>query len=712
MAALPSPLALLLLLLAACCRAAAPASAPPAIALDGSTAAHEFDGVGGLSAGASSRLLIDYPEDQRSDILDLLFLPKFGAALQVLKVEVGGDAQSTDGSEPSHSHARGDLSCSRGWEMWLMREAKKRNPAIRLYGLSWAAPRWVGDGSGDGNGFFSGDQIEYQLAWLRCVRNQTGYDMNLMSTWNEKPYGGVDYLVTLRNALDAAGFAGTRLVVPDNGWGIQEDIVRVAEQNATFAASFDAIGLHYPCDAPDDNVSSAIGKKYWASEDMSTQNNWAGAGCWGRLLSQNYVKMNMTSTISWSLVWSAGRALPFFGSGLMLADEPWSGHYDGGSADPSTLNGPIFITAHTTQFAEPGWRYLSVPGGGSGFLPASAGNGSFVCLVPPNRSLADFTLIIEKLAGACLHCFAEGVADGAATFATAGGLAGPGTTLQVWRSNETRQFWRDADIVVGADSSFAVFVPRDSIVTISTVTGARHGEPSAPVPPSGPFPLPFAEAFDGYAEDATPRFFTDQQGIFAVRSGALLQVVPIDPGPNRWAHEDVDPFTLIGDLALANVTATVTASFAPQANASAAAATYVQLCGRIAAYTGFRNGPPPGACLLLNCSGGWVARAGDAVLASGLLPPAAGAPFDPSAPRVLQAAFSGAGFRGSVGGAPLFSLLLPAPFAAQGGVVGLGSGYHAAAFDDFSIVAATALPVATPGANAEREVPVPVPDFS
>ena len=73
---------------------AAPISAAP-IALDSTTAHHVFDGVGALSAGASSRLLFDYPDPQRSDILDLLFKPSFGAALHLLKVERGGDAQST-----------------------------------------------------------------------------------------------------------------------------------------------------------------------------------------------------------------------------------------------------------------------------------------------------------------------------------------------------------------------------------------------------------------------------------------------------------------------------------------------------------------------------------------------------------------------------------------------------------------------------------------
>jgi hypothetical protein len=67
--------------------------------------ARTFDGIGGLSGGgATSVLLRDYPEPQRSQVLDYLFKPNFGASLHILKVEIGGDAQSTDGSESSHMH--------------------------------------------------------------------------------------------------------------------------------------------------------------------------------------------------------------------------------------------------------------------------------------------------------------------------------------------------------------------------------------------------------------------------------------------------------------------------------------------------------------------------------------------------------------------------------------------------------------------------------
>ena len=43
------------------------------IKIDGSSKGRLFEGIGGVSAGASSRLLTDYPEPQRSQILDYLF---------------------------------------------------------------------------------------------------------------------------------------------------------------------------------------------------------------------------------------------------------------------------------------------------------------------------------------------------------------------------------------------------------------------------------------------------------------------------------------------------------------------------------------------------------------------------------------------------------------------------------------------------------------
>jgi galactosylceramidase len=106
--------------------ASAAAQTTPTIVLDGKDHGRVFDGVGVASGGGCvARLLINYPEPQRNQILDFLFKPNYGASVQALKVEIGGDGNSTEGSEPSHMHTATDENYNRGFEWWMMKEAKK-----------------------------------------------------------------------------------------------------------------------------------------------------------------------------------------------------------------------------------------------------------------------------------------------------------------------------------------------------------------------------------------------------------------------------------------------------------------------------------------------------------------------------------------------------------------------------------------------------------
>jgi galactosylceramidase len=177
--ALPHRKTMLSMLALLACASPLAASQLPTATLDRTKLGDKFWGLGGLSGGgATSRLLIDYVEPQRSQLLDILFKPEFGASLQILKVEIGGDSQSTDGTESSHMHSAKDLDYKRGYEWWLLKEAKKRNPEIKTYGLPWAFPGWVGAGTGspfaaDGN--FTSDYI---LKWLQGARNEYGVEID------------------------------------------------------------------------------------------------------------------------------------------------------------------------------------------------------------------------------------------------------------------------------------------------------------------------------------------------------------------------------------------------------------------------------------------------------------------------------------------------------------------------------------------------------
>jgi galactosylceramidase len=290
--------------------AAADAAAP--IVLDPAQPGPEFDGHGGLSAGGTSRLLIEYPEPQRSELLDYLFLPNFGAAVQVLKLEIGGDTQSTDGTETSHMHFRGDLGCARGYEGWLAKEAKARNPEIKIWSLSWGVPGWIGNVSGSAPTYYCDDNIQYQISWLKCLKDTWGVDSDYLGLWNERPQGSTQYVESLRAALDSKNFGHVGITV-EATW---EELLRKALTDSKFNASIVAGSAHYPCNATTNSKAALnASKKWWAGEDntgglgpdyhdLDRTGNWTGASCWGRKLSQHFIKMGATSTVAWSLIWA------------------------------------------------------------------------------------------------------------------------------------------------------------------------------------------------------------------------------------------------------------------------------------------------------------------------------------------------------------------------------------------------------------------------
>ena len=152
---------------------ALPALGDQVVSLKGVAGGPRFDGVGAVSGGgATSVLLKDYPEPQRSQVLDMLFKPKFGGSMQALFVEVPGDGNSTQGSELSHMHTKTDENYYRGYEYWLMAEAKKRNPEITFDGCAWSAPAWVGNGQ-----FWSQDMADYYVKWIKGAKAEHGIDM-------------------------------------------------------------------------------------------------------------------------------------------------------------------------------------------------------------------------------------------------------------------------------------------------------------------------------------------------------------------------------------------------------------------------------------------------------------------------------------------------------------------------------------------------------
>lgn len=683
-----------------------------------------FDGIGALSAGASSRLLMDYPEKERNEILDLLFLPGHGASLQILKVEIGGDTQSTDGSEPSHMRFPDEKpACERGYETWLLAEAKKRNPSIITQGLSWGVPGWIGNGN-----FFHKDNLNYQVSWITCVREKYGFDIDYLGIWNESPWGAVWYIDGLRRELDAKNLS-TKLVLLDEILGADEGFVNFFEQNATFRKLVDAVGLHYPCEKFA-HLSEALKKrpetKMWASEELSTVADWGGAGCWGRLINQNFIRLEATSSIAWSLIWSAYPNLECFGNGLMYAFEPWSGHYE--------VKAPVWTTAHTTQFTSIGWEYIPV-GVGSGELPEG---GTHVALVSPDG--ADLTMVFETLQGRCFYgngCFHQTEARRPQTLRLH--IDVPNATERaffVWQTNETHHFVQQPSIRSDSTGTVEVTVPVDSIMTLTTVPRGGATYPSLqqhpqgamslqqravselPKPPkSQEFPLPFIQNFDRFVDYAMPHFFADQGGAFeVVKAGQSLLAQQnssffkkttqgvqsmtankvleqqITKAPIAWHGYSPEPWTLVGGVNWTDISAEVAAKLGPANEVKIG--DHTDLCVRLARYhffgthmvgSGDAGSPPEGYCIrVFNDPSGprWELNVASTPLEGGHLSGDSADAVRNGGWLHLRIDASHARIKAWVDGVQL-SDVIDTSYAI--GQVALKCGYHRCQFDDLSV---------------------------
>ncbi|MCJ8743896.1 hypothetical protein PDJAM_G00099610 [Pangasius djambal] len=498
-----------------------------------------FDGIGGLSGGgATSRLLINYKEPYRSQILDYLFKPNFGASLHILKVEIGGDSQTTDGTEPSHMHNETDVNYFRGYEWWLMKEAKKRNPNITLIGLPWAFPGWVGHGSGWPYNF-PDITANYVVSWVIGAKQYHGLDIDYIGIWNERNFDS-KYIQVLRDTLDRADLPNVGIIAADGDWAISKAMLVDPYLND----AVEIIGVHYPGTM---TVKEALltGKKLWSSEDYSTFNNDIGAGCWARILNWNYVNGRMTSTISWNLIASYYEDLSFGRDGLMTAEEPWSGNY--------VVETPIWITAHTTQFAQPGWTYLQTVGN-------LTHGGSYVALTDGQGNL---TIVIETMTHNHSQCIRPSlppfsVSAQEATFQLKGSFAAI-TQLQLWYSKldfSTKKdiLFKKADPIKVSNGSFTLKVDVDELFTITTVTSGQKGLYPDP-PNSAAFPKKF---FDDFNVQNPPfseaPYFADQTGVFEYFTNLT------DPGPHNftlrqvvnqrpvsWGYDADQTISVIGD---------------------------------------------------------------------------------------------------------------------------------------------------------------------
>ncbi|MGA1978694.1 MAG: galactosylceramidase [Bacteroidales bacterium] len=494
------------------------------INIDGQSSGKLFYGIGAVSGGgATSVLLKDYPEPQRSQILDLLFKPNFGASLSALLVEVPGDGNSTQGSESSHMHSRNDENYSRGYEWWMMSEARKRNPSITLDANAWGCPKWVGN-----NNFWSQDMCDYNVKWIRGLKDVYGLELNAIGCRNEKGVNE-DFVKMFRATLNRNGFSWVKIHAFDN-WGKEKfDWCKDMRTDSVLRASVDIISAHTMNELPASPgviiLSEELGKPIWNSEEHIYKKGYDCEISLVESFNKNFIESGATMIVNWFLVASTYSIEPFpEDPAIIIAREPWSGNY--------IIRPVLWGYAHYGQFCQAGWEYLSEA---CGKLP---GGGTYVTLRSPGT---DYSIIAETK---------DAKKSQRITFKVSGGLSTG--KLCVWRSNSQEQFVK-LDNITPVNGAFDITLEPQSIYSISTNTGQQKGSFSD-IPHSKPFPFPYYDTFDEYKDPKIfgylPHYTADIDGVFEIterpnNKGKCLRQVVSD-GAQSWAPEWM-PYTIIGD---------------------------------------------------------------------------------------------------------------------------------------------------------------------
>jgi hypothetical protein len=521
------------------------------ITINGAAEGPAFQGVGAISGGGgNSRLLIDYPVAQRQQILDYLFKPGYGASVQILKLEIGGDAYATDGAEPSGEHASGTINCAAGYEFWLAQQARKLNPAIQLYGLQWNAPSWVGNG---GQNAWTSNDIRYILDWLGCA-HANHVRINYIGAWNEHlPQGITPHVITwfehLRSALNAHGYRRVQIVGVDsfaheNG----SDVSNYLAAHPAFRAAIGVLGYHNLCRYPVignvcliPSAARRSGKPIWVSEFGALREGRGAVAAAARTINDAYVRAGATGLMSWPLLSSIPADLPLEGRGLVTADQPWSGgHYQ--------VNEMTWILAQTTNFTRPGWVHVRGASGEFG-----GGYGSYVSYEPRDRSA--WTMVVQTSTAPRPQTI---------TVHLSGGL--PDRTVRVWSTaigSRRRADWfvQRAEVHPRAGIFGYTLEPR-RIYTFTT--GNDLVAHAGPPPASAPMPLPYSSSAQPPDGANMPRLLAPQDGAFEYTHGSTTTFTQTAVGrPVFWQSTSATrfPYAVLGDGTLRDYTVSAAATF-------------------------------------------------------------------------------------------------------------------------------------------------------
>ena len=536
------------------CRPKTPAPSPPpgpppgptpplgSIVFNGSALGIRYDGYWAMAVNGAARLLFEYAEPARTELLDLFFTPRgVGTAWQGLKVEIGGDVESSYGSMTSFMHTSNvsEASFTRGVIWWLIVEARKRNPKLPLAALSWGMPSWVGNGTtlSPGGG-------AYHVDWLLGAKKHYNLTFDFVGIWNEAPWTA-DYIILFRKQLDDAGLHSTQIMAADG----DTSVIKAAQRNATLAAAIGAFGVHTSKMMSIDT----LGKPYYESENDIVDGpmpQWNGSNRvglhWPKQFISNVVEANGTAAMLCAFAHGWSQNLGRHNHGPAMLNDPWSGFYQ--------LGAGFFTQAHVTQFTvafEDRFVGSAIEKDKHGkdrvsYAALASHDGAEITVVATNEDVDSAQLLEFTLVGALKESLCQ-------SSASAENGEPPRNVLERWQSNSSSYFTRVEDLTLSiSNCSASVMLPPGSVTTLSSRVGVAGWVKDYEVPARTRWKLPYAAAYATQTLETPCEMLSPIYGSFEVTAGpgfhrsdhaegdsgdgVCTQAVPVNPGPNAWTH--------------------------------------------------------------------------------------------------------------------------------------------------------------------------------
>lgn len=508
------------------------------IELDGNKAGRTYEGWGTVFSYA--KLLYDYPQKERDEILDLLFLPNYGASLQILKMPIGFDGNSDHSCWQANKRSAGDPgNYRRGYGGWLFQEAVKRNPDIKLAALHWGYPAWATD-----------DELKARFIYeyVKGIKEAYGYTIEYIGgNQNEsKITPGVTKM--LRKKLDAGGFRDVKIVAADEGARVKVySVIDAMQKDKEYAGVVDIIGVHYKIRPADSGVLDGaypFGKRIWSTEEgggnfTSPLFSYATIDQFMKL----FLDVKITAAMRWLATASHYENMAWSGNGIIKANEPWSGHYQ--------VGGIVWGIAHITQFLSPGWQMIELDDNHLR-LPADRTKVGRIATYKDNKS-DHYSMLIR----------------------TNDSLPDEGMTLKftvknlsqkevyVWQSDFTEdesEWFVDSETLTPRNGAFELRIRPNRIYSLTTTRGQRKADTRIPV--AKPFPFPYKDDFEKYGNEDLPTYFVNISSSFEVASDGKNKVLKqvVGKAPVQWhsgSKPTSQPMTIVGNLDWTDYTVSV-----------------------------------------------------------------------------------------------------------------------------------------------------------